>query len=182
MHQHSCSETLLNSQPVFDGRLFQVRVDSVRLRNGKETNREVVDHSPSVAVVPVDACDNVLLVRQYRYSVDEFLLELPAGGVEPGETPEEAAQRELKEEIGYGSGCLRRLGEFWISPGYCTELMYAYLANDLQSTILPSDWDEDIKVEKMPVAEAIELINCGEIRDSKTIAVLLMSLQCLKLN
>ena len=180
MRQRSRSETRLSSQRVFEVRVFQVRVDDVRLPNGRETSREVVDHSASVTVVPVDADANVLLVRQYRYPVDESLLELLAGGVEANETPEEAAQRELKEEIGHGAGRLRSLGRFWMSPGYCTELMHAYLATDLQPDTLAPDWDEDIEVERVRLSDVPGLIERGEIRDAKTMAALLMAVDLLE--
>ena len=95
------NEPTISSRHIYSGRIIDVRVDTVRLQNGRESTREIVDHAPSICVVPVDADGNVLLVRQYRKPTDGFLLEVPAGGIEEGETPEEATRRELQEEIGH---------------------------------------------------------------------------------
>ena len=114
-------------------------------------------------------------VRQFRYPAGEILLEAPAGGVEESESPDECAQRELQEETGFISRNLRVLGGFWMSPGYCTEFMYAYLAVDLVPSKLQADDDENIVVEKIPLSRISQLIRLGEIQDAKTIAALLMA-------
>ena len=168
-------EVVLGSETVFEGKIVRVRVDTVRLPNGGRTVRDVVEHSPSVVVVPIDAEDNVILVRQYRYPVGISLLEAPAGGVDGSESPEESAQRELQEETGYRSLSLRSLGRFWASPGYCTELMHAYLATELVPSTLEPDPDENIRIEKFPITAVGGMIQRGEIQDGKTIAVLLMA-------
>ncbi len=124
-------ERMISSERVFDGRIVRVRADAVLLPNGRNATREVVEHRPSVVVVPIDADGNAILVRQYRYPAEQVLLEAPAGVVEESETPDDCAMRELQEEIGFSSRDLRALGGFWMSPGYCTEFMYAYLAKDL---------------------------------------------------
>jgi ADP-ribose pyrophosphatase len=165
----------LASRRVFDGKVVSVRVDTVRLPDGNETLREVVEHSPSVVVVPIDAEDNVIMVRQYRYPAGEALLEAPAGGVEESEAPEECAQRELREETGYVARDLKSLGRFWASPGYCTEVMYAYVARDLDPSPLEPDADETIDIERVPVSRVARLIRQGEIQDAKSIAALLMA-------
>ena len=168
------TERSLDSTRVYDGRIIGVRVDTVALPDGARAVREVVEHRPSVVVVPVDAHDNVLLVRQYRYAVGLDLLEAPAGMVEDSESAEECAQRELREETGYGAGELRPLGGFWLSPGFCTEFMHAFLATDLVESRLEPDDDESITVVRVPVSEAVGRISSGEIRDAKTICVLLL--------
>lgn len=168
-------ETRLTSKTVFEGRVIQVRVDSVRLANGREAVREVADHAPAVVIVPIDTDGSVVLVRQYRYPVEEALLEAPAGIVEPGEDPDYCAQRELQEETGYRSGDLCSLGGFWTSPGFCSEYMYAYVARDLTPSRLEMDYDEDIEVERYPMSEIPAMIRDGRIRDAKSIAVLLMA-------
>ena len=168
-------ETRLTSRSVFEGRVIQVRVDNVRLSNGREAVREVADHAPAVVIAPIDADGSVVLVRQYRYPVEEALLEAPAGIVEPGEDPDYCAQRELQEETGYRSGDLRSLGGFWTSPGFCSEYMYAYVARDLAPSRLEMDYDEDIEVERYPMSEIPAMIRDGRIRDAKSIAVLLMA-------
>ena len=168
-------EQTISSELVFDGRIVRVRADAVLLPNGRNATREVVEHRPSVVVVPIDADGNVILVRQYRYPAERVLLEAPAGVVEESETPDDCAMRELQEEIGFSSRDLRALGGFWMSPGYCTEFMYAYLAKDLVSSRLEADADESIEVERVSISRVSRLIRLGEIQDAKTIAALLMA-------
>ena len=168
-------EKQLTSEPKFEGKIVRLRVDTVLLPNGEQSTREVVDHDNAVVIVPVDSDDNVLLVRQYRYPVEETLLEAPAGLIEDSEDPDDAAQRELQEETGYASRSLRPLGGFWSSPGFCTEFMYIYLARDLVASRLSPDDDEFIEVERQPMSRIPQLIRLGEIRDAKTVAALLMT-------
>ena len=168
-------EQMISSERVFDGRIVRVRADAVLLPNGRNTTREVVEHRPSVVVVPIDADGNAILVRQHRYPAEQVLLEAPAGVVEESETPDDCAMRELQEEIGFSSRDLRALGGFWMSPGYCTEFMYAYLAKDLVPSRLQADADESIKVERVSISGVSRLIRLGEIQDAKTIAALLMA-------
>ena len=174
-------ERQVSTEPIFDGKIIQVRLDTVRLANGGQATREVVEHANAVVIVPIDDDDNVILVRQYRYPVEEALLEAPAGIIEDSELPDDCAQRELQEETGYRSGDMRSLGGFWSSPGFCTEYMYAYVAKDLTPSKLEADDDENIQVEKIPLSQIAELIRSGEIKDAKTIAALLMA-TCLSEN
>lgn len=171
------AEIQMASRLVFDGNVIRVRVDTVRLPDGREATREVVGHQPVVVIVPIDAEDNVIMVRQYRYPVGVALLEAPAGGVEGSERLEECAQRELQEEVGYMAGSLRGLGRFWASPGFSTELIHAYVARDLVPSRLEPDRDENIVIERYPLSRVVGLIREGEIQDGKTIAALLM-LKC----
>ena len=168
-------EQMISSELVFEGRLVRVRADAVLLPNGRNATREVVEHRPSVVVVPIDADGNAILVRQYRYPAERVLLEAPAGVVEESETPDDCAMRELQEEVGFSSRDLRALGGFWMSPGYCTEFMYAYLAKDLVPSGLEADADESIEVERVSISRVSRLIRLGEIQDAKTIAALLMA-------
>ncbi len=135
----------------------------------------MVVHNGAVVIVPIDQDDNVLLVRQYRHAAGESVLEAPAGMLEDSESPEECAQRELQEEVGYASTNLRALGGWWSAPGFCTEFIYAYLARDLVESKLAADDDEDIEVERLPVSRVPQLIRVGEVQDAKTIAALLMA-------
>ena len=167
-------ERPLSTESVYDGKIIRVRVDEVSLPDGTQTSREVVEHSASVVAVPVDSEGNVLLVRQYRYPVRRFLLEAPAGKVEESETPDSCVRRELQEETGYASRDLKPLGSFWMSPGFSTELMHAYLAKDLVPSKLDADKDENILVERFPLSGVQRLIRQGEIQDAKTIAALLL--------
>ena len=168
-------EQLVSSQSVYQGKIVNVRSDTVLLPSGRQTVREVVEHAAAVVIVPIDNDDNVLLVRQYRYPTEQFILEAPAGGVDEGESPDDTAQRELQEEVGYASRDLRTMGGFWSAPGFCTEYLYAYLARDLVPSKLSADDDEAIEVIPTPLSNINRLIRLGEIQDAKTIAALLMA-------
>lgn len=169
------TETRLSTETVFEGKIVTVRVDAVSLPNGVKVVREVVEHRPAVAIVPFDDNREVILVSQFRYPVGEQLLEVPAGIIEVSETPEQCADRELQEEIGYRAREMRSLGSFWTAPGFSDELMYVFIATGLEPSRLESDEDEDITVVRVPVSRIREMIEAGEIRDSKTIAALLMA-------
>ena len=160
---------MLDSRRVYEGRVVSLRVDKVLLPDGHSALREVAEHAPVVVIVPLDGEGNVLLVRQYRLPVRQLLLELPAGGMDSGESVEEAVQRELQEETGQRAGHLERLAAFYASPGYCDELMHLFLATELEPSPLAADSDESIEVVRMPVAEALALVERGEICDAKTI-------------
>ena len=170
-------EPTVESETVYEGRIVTLRVDTVRLPSGRLTTREIAEHGASVCVVPIDAEGNALLVRQYRKPAGASLLEVPAGGIDPGETPEEAAIRELQEEIGHTAAELRPLSSFWLAPGWCTEFMYAYAATGLAPSKLEADDDEYISVERAPLGDVPELIQSGEIKDAKSILSLLLALE-----
>ncbi len=159
----------MESRRLYEGRVVSLRVDRVKLPSGRSTIREVVEHAPVVAIVPLDGQGNVLLVRQYRLPVKRSLLEIPAGGVDPGESAEEAAQRELQEEVGERAGRLEHLCSLFLSPGYSDEYMHLYLATELEPSVLKADVDESIEVVRLPLSEALQLIERGEICDAKTI-------------
>ena len=172
-------EPTIESKDIYQGRIIKLRVDTVQLPSGRTTTREIVEHEDAVCVVPIDENNNVLMVRQYRKAAQLNLLEVPAGGVEAGETPDETVLRELQEEVSVTSGSLRRLSGFWVSPGWATEFMHAYLATDLTPASLPADDDEYISVERVPLDSIPGLIESGEIQDSKSIASLLLALRVL---
>lgn len=161
------------SRRVYEGRVVNLRVDAVRLENGRTTEREIVEHRGSVAMVALDEDDNVLLVRQFRKPAERELLEIPAGTLEPGEEPLACARRELREEIGYRAKHLEKVGTFYTSPGFCTERIHLYLASGLEPAPLPTEADEAIEVVKAPLVEALAMVESGEIADAKTIAGLL---------
>ena len=173
------NEPTIASRSVFNGRIIDVRVDTIRLPNGRETTREIVDHAPSICVVPVDANGNVLLVRQYRKPTESFLLEVPAGGIEEGEEPEESTRRELQEEIGHTAAQLTKLTAFWLAPGWASEYMHVFLATGLTPAVLDSDEDEFIDVVTVPLSEAPNLIADGSIQDAKSVAALLLAMRAL---
>ncbi len=172
------NEPTLSTRLAFEGKLLNVRVDTVSLPRGRTSIREIVEHVPCVCMAPVDAGE-VLLVRQYRKAVESSLLEVPAGGMEPGESPEDAVVRELQEETGHTAGTLTHLQSFYMSPGYCTEEMHAFLATDLRPARLDPDFDEDIEVVRVPISEIPALLQSGQVRDAKSITTLLLTLQAL---
>ena len=179
MSEESLQEITLESKTMFQGKIINLRVDTVRLPNGRVVTREVAEHSDSVCIVPIDDQGDVLFVRQYRTPAKGALLELPAGGVEEGEVSEETVQRELQEETGYRAGTLRHLSSFWMTPGWCDEYMHTYLATDLSESKLVGDDDENIVVERFSMHRALELIGTGEIKDVKSIAGLLLAMRVL---
>jgi ADP-ribose pyrophosphatase len=166
-------ETKLSTERIYDGRIVKLDLHDVRLPNGEQSKREIVSHPGAVAVVPLDADQTILLVRQYRMAADRILLEVPAGTLDPGEAPEICAERELQEEAGYKPGRLTPLGGIFAAPGYTTEFIHLFLATDLQVSSLELDDDEFIEVVRVPLVDALQMIDSGEIVDSKTVAILL---------
>ncbi len=166
----------LASQQIYQGHAVNIRVDTVEKASGKKTTRDVVEHSDCVAVVALDEQDNVLLVRQFRHAVDRFLLEIPAGGIDPGEEPIDSVRRELQEEIGYFPRKIDKLGGFYSIPGYGTEYLHCFLAADLVPSRLMAEDTDDIELVSISLDEIPRLIASGEICDGKTIAALLMFL------
>ena len=167
------NERLIDSRRIYDGRIVNLRVDTVEMRNGRRAPREVVEHTQAVAVVPVAPDGRIVLVRQYRLPVGAVMLELPAGSLDPGEDPEAGAQRELREETGYAAGRLTRLFGFWVAPGYCTEYIHVYLAEDLGESRLDADEDEDVEIELLSLDDALRAIDEGGIEDAKSLCGLL---------
>ena len=171
MHQLSepSPERVLESRRLYEGRIVNLRVDTVELPDGRRATREVVEHGDVVAIVPLLDGGDVLLVRQYRLPAAQALLEVPAGGVDEGESAEEAAQRELGEECGWRAGRLERLGGFYASPGHCSEFVHVFLAAQLRPVPAHPDPDENLAVVRIPLAEALRLVRAGDIRDGKSI-------------
>lgn len=161
------------SRMPYQGRMLNLRVDTIELPSGRRTTREIVEHTNSVVVVAVDSDDAVLLVRQYRTAIGQTLLELPAGKTEPDEHPLEAAHRELREETGFSSRSMRELGGFFAGPGYSTEYLYLFLATDLIATNGTPDADEIMNVFRVPLVDVASLIAKGDICDAKSVAGLL---------
>jgi ADP-ribose pyrophosphatase len=169
-------EKKLATQQIYRGRAVNIRVDTVEKASGKKTTREVVEHSDCVAVVALDEQGNVLLVRQFRHAVDKFLLEIPAGGIDPGEEPIDAVRRELQEEIGYFPRKTDKLGGFYATPGYGTEYLHCFVATDLVPARLVAEDTDEIELLRVSPKQIPRLIASGEICDAKSIAALLMFL------
>lgn len=175
-------EELVSSKYVYRGSVLNLRLDTVRLADGKESLREIAEHRGAVAIVPLDDEERVTLVRQYRAAIGRELLEIPAGTLDEGEAAELGAPRELKEETGLTARRWDTLVRFYGSPGVLTEEMVLYLARDLSQGELQLMDDEDIEVVKLPLSDALELIAGGEIADAKTIIGLLLTRDKLRLS
>ncbi len=170
-------EETLSRKVVFQGRAVSLRVDTVRTPSGREATREIIEHADCIAVIALDGDENVLLVKQFRKPVERELLEIPAGGIDEGESPEDAVRREMREETGYLPQTVERLGGFYSAPGYATEYLYLYLATDLTPSQLFAEDTEGISVVRVSLDQIPELISSGEICDAKSIAGLLAFLE-----
>jgi ADP-ribose pyrophosphatase len=163
-------EVTVSSETIYRGRVVTLRVDTVQLPNGTITKREIVEHSGAVGIVAVDTQDNILLVRQFRKAVERELLEIPAGGIDPGESIEDAVRRELHEETGYIPSIIEPLTGFYSSAGFCTEYMHVYLATGLRLAEAAPEEDEIIATQWVPFREALAMVERGEICDAKSVA------------
>lgn len=166
-------EKKVSSETVYQGRLINVRHDKVILENGIETSREIVEHRGSVAMLPVQD-HTIILVRQFRYAFNDYLLEIPAGTLEKGETPEDCAIRELAEEIKMKANKVVPMGILYTSPGFITESMSMFLCTDLRPAFSTNDFDENIEIVRMSADELEEKIKKGQIKDGKTVTAFLL--------
>ncbi len=165
---------ILNSVEAFHGRIFSVTVDTIR-EGDRTYEREVVHHHGSAVIIPIFEDGTIALVRQYRHPAVRYLLEAPAGTLQRGEVPEEGAARELEEELGVVAGRLEKLSEFFVSPGFCEEKMWVYLATELTETKQQLEEDEILDVVRIPFSQASSMITTGEIEDAKTIIGLMLA-------
>ncbi len=149
------------------------------LGNGKTAKREIIEHRGAAAIVPIIQDRDVVLVRQYRYAVATDLLEVPAGTMEQGETPEECVVRELEEETGYRCKEIEKILEFFPVPGYSTEKIHVYIAKGLSQSKMNTEDDEQISVEILPMENALEKVRSGEIHDAKSICALFRAAELL---
>lgn len=163
----------LASRTVFAGRRIEVRVDRLRLPGGAEHDFEMIHHPGAAAIVPLFASGEVLMLRQYRYATGGWLLEVPAGTLEPGESPEHCAARELQEETGYRAGALQPLGWIWTAPGFTDERIWLFLATGLAGGRQALERDELLTLERLPLTRAAAMAAGGEIVDAKSVAALL---------
>lgn len=167
-------EESMKSEIIYEGRILNLKVNTVELPNQKYSKREIVEKNRVVAIVPIKD-DKIIMVKQYRIAVDKELLEIPAGIVEVGEEPREAALREMREEIGYASDDMEYLIDSLSSPGFTNEKTSYFLAENLYKNKLDEDDDEFIEVVEMEIKELIRMIEYGEINDSKTIIGILLA-------
>jgi len=166
---------LLKSELIYKGRGFGVRLDYLRTPNGNEVKYDIVDHVGSISIVPMDENGQIYFVRQYRPAIQAELLELPAGTLNEGENPVEAAAREIREEIGMAAKNIKEVGSFYLAPGYSTELMHVFVATGLTDDPLDPDADEFLSVEKMNLPQALELAESGLLQDAKSLAALFLA-------
>ena len=169
------SSPRLGSTRIYTGRVLNLELDRVRFPNGSEGTLEMIRHPGASAVLPVvaDGADpRVLLIRQYRYAAEQFLWEVPAGRLDPGETPLACAQRELLEETGYSAARVEALGAIYTTPGFTDERIHLYLARELTAGESRREPDEFIELVELRLSEALEKVDAGEIVDGKTIATL----------
>ncbi|MBI5870645.1 MAG: NUDIX hydrolase [Actinobacteria bacterium] len=164
---------ILKSEYVYEGRVIRLRVDQVELPDGRGAVREVMEHPGAAVIVPIDADENVRLVRQYRDAIGKQLLEVPAGKLDAGEDPADCARRELREELGLVAGRLTMLTSFYSSPGFCDEILHVYLAEDLTQEEVDHDHEEFIEPEQRPLEPLEGLI--AELRDGKSIIGILLA-------
>lgn len=170
--------TVLSHKEIYRGKIFDIFVDSIEYDSGVKGVREVTRHPGGAVVVGLFPDETVLLVRQYRYPLDAWLWELPAGKLDPGEDPLDAARREFQEETGYQADDIRKLTHIYTTPGFCNEVLYIYLATGLSPDHEGQQLEEgeqSLTVHRLPLQKVIEMIEQGEITDSKTICGILLT-------
>jgi len=165
---------VLNKKKIYQGKVIDLAVDTV-LFPGQSVDMECIKHPGGAAVVPLLPDGSVVLIKQYRYVVNDTIWEIPAGRLEKGERPRDCAFRELEEEVGYKATEMVNLGEIYSAPAYCTEIIYLFLATGLIPGKQSLDDDEYIEIVTLPLDEAIAMVEKGEITDAKTVAGLLLT-------
>lgn len=167
-------EKTISSRRIFSGKLISLKSDKVKIGKDKTGTREVVLHGGAVAIFPVLNNGKIVFVRQFRYAVGKFTLEIPAGTLKKNENPLSCAKRELKEETGYIAGRITKMVSFYTTPGFSNEILHIYLANNLKAGKTEPEWDENVKTEYVSLTKAVKMIKCGLIKDGKTIIAVLM--------
>lgn len=165
----SFEEKTMKSERIYEGKIVNLRVDTVELPGKKYSKREIVEHPGAVGIVPITEDGKIILVKQFRKAVEKPLLEIPAGKIEINEEPKETALRELFEETGFYSNNMEYVIEFYTSPGFSNEKIYLFLATELEKREAEPSDDEFIETEMFDIKDLVEMVNKGEINDSKTI-------------
>jgi ADP-ribose pyrophosphatase len=166
------NDSLPPRRVIYQGLKIDLALQSVRLSDGTTADREVIIHRGAVALVPIVDDDHVCLVLNHRYAIGKTLLEVPAGTIDQGETPEQTAERELREETGYRAGKIRRLRDWYVSPGVMTERMYLFLCEELDAGVAELELDERLETSVVAWKDALAMIDDGTIEDAKTILAL----------
>ena len=169
------SHELIKREYVHRGRILDLSRSRFMSEAKGEVEIEIVHHNGGAGTLPLFEDGTIALVRQWRYPLGRYSLEIAAGRIEPGDTPEETAARELEEELGYRASELRKIGEFFVAPGYCEERLYVYVATGLEPSRQKLDEDEEIEVVRMTFAEAVRRVHSGEIDDAKSIITILLA-------
>ena len=164
-----------NVTRLYNGKIFDVVLEKVTLPNGVVKDREIVRHPGASAMVPLLDDESVVLIKQYRHALGQFVWEIPAGTLEPGEEPLECARRELMEEIGYKAAAFDKLTEIWPAPGYTDEHIHIFLSTGLTKVDQKLEDDEVLETRPTPLNQCLEMIKTGEIQDGKTIIGLLLT-------
>jgi len=179
-HKSLMSHELIKREYIHRGKILDLSLSRFMSETKGEVDIEIVHHNGGAGALPLFEDGSVALVRQWRYPLGRYSLEIAAGRIEPGQTPEETASRELEEELGFRAGELRKLGEFFVAPGYCEERIYVYLARKLEPCAQNLDDDEEVDIVRMPFYEALARVRSGEIDDGKSIITILVAAQLIQ--
>lgn len=169
------SEKKISSREIFSGEILKLHLDRVKLPNGKIATREKVSHPGAVGIIPVNENGSIFVVKQFRYPIKKTLIEIPAGKIDKGETPDECARRELEEETGAVGGKLIHLISFYSSPGFCDEIMHLYVALEFKKRDNNLDEDEFLQIIDLRMEDALSYIKSGKIKDAKSIIGILLA-------
>jgi len=173
------STSKLSEELLYNGRILDLARETHQMPDGREARFEIVQHPGGAAALPILPDGRLILIRQFRPAIEDYLIEIPAGRLETGEDGATCVARELQEEIGYKPGKLEPLGNIYSSVGFCNELIYIYLARDLQPVAQALEPDEFIELKIMTLDEALALVKSGELCDAKTkVALLQYKLLC----
>ncbi len=167
------AEETIESQSIYSGKILALRRDTVKIRDGKVAIREIVEHGGAVGIVAFTDGGKIILVRQFRKATGRELIEIPAGTLEKGEEPIQCASRELEEETGYVASTIKPVLSFYLAPGYSTEIMHIFFANDLRKTRQRLEEDEAVELIEVDLDEAVSMVRRNDIEDAKTITSLL---------
>lgn len=177
MNEEKFYEKTIKSDSIYDGKILKLRVETVELENKRYSKREIVDHQKGVGIIAYDGDDKIWMVKQYRKALDKMTLEIPAGLVDPGELPIEAAKRELQEEVGYLPKTITYLFDMHSSPGFTNDKLSFFVGKDLERSSLDQDEDENVLAESFYIKELYQMIKNGEITDAKSIIAILFALK-----